>query len=136
MKKYYLDSCVWISALSEKDENHSISLELLEKITREKTVITVTSRRIKEMKNKGWYAQYERLKNDLYRKGNCFGASETEEDKQIALRHNEYLKLGFDDCLHMQMAKKLKATPVSFDRHWQEIGAVIGTRVYKPDELL
>ncbi len=136
MKKYYLDSCVWISYFDENDEKHEETVRLFERIIKEKALVIVTDRHWAELKNKGLLEEYEDLKNALYLKGMCKGVRITEEDRQVALKQNEWLGVGFNDCLHVLIAKKLKAIPISYDKHWFEIGRVYGIRVYKPEEVL
>ncbi|MFH0987067.1 MAG: hypothetical protein V1911_03400 [Candidatus Micrarchaeota archaeon] len=109
---------------------------LFEKLEREKESIVVSYVHIKEMRNQGFYEEYERAKNEMYKTGLCFGVAYGEEDRQIALKQNEFLEFGFDDCLHLQIAKKTKAKPVSYDKHWFAIAEKINLRVYRPKELL
>ena len=135
-RKFYFDSDVWIAYFDKKDERHELAVKLFEEIIRSKSIILISTRHHTEMINTGFHEKFEMLKNKLFENKLCFGIKPTEIDKQIAYRHNEILRKGYGDCLHLEIAKRNKAIAVSFDKHWQEIGNVINKRVYFPEEAL
>ncbi|MBS3060219.1 MAG: PIN domain-containing protein [DPANN group archaeon] len=137
MVKYYLDTCVWIAYFNKHEKQHAEAAELFRKIIETPGMQIIISRRhTHEMANKNFLDKFNRLKNLLYKRGKCRGVQTTEFDRQIALYHNQYFRLGYGDCLHLQVAKKGKALPISYDNDWHEIGSRIQIRVYLPEELL
>ena len=135
-RKFYLDSDVWIAYFDEKDERHELAVKLFGEVIKNNDVILISKVHHIEMLNTGFHKQFEKLKNKLFKIRVCIGVKTEEIDKQIAYRHNEKLRVGFGDCLHLQIAKRNKAIAVSFDKHWQEIGNAINKRVYFPEEAL
>lgn len=133
--KFYLDTCIWIDRLDFQRRNHYKAKKLFQEIEENSHKILVAWIHQKETKNTGYYAEYSDLERDLYEKGVCFGIRTSEIDRQIAFRHNEYLNKGFDDCLHLHLAKRHGAKATSADSHWKEIGKVMGIRVYDYEGL-
>lgn len=134
--KYYLDTCVWIAYFNEKEEQHEIAVKLFEKIRESKDIILVSHTHIIEMRNKNKLEEFNTLKDKLYYQGLCVGVITTELDRQIAYKHNEKEKLGYGDCVHLQVAKRENAIPVSFDQDWQDLGEKMQFKVYLPEEII
>lgn len=135
-EKYYLDTCVWIAKLDKKHQHHEIASGIFEKLRWEKALIIVTNLHARETSNKGFYEDYVKEKDKLFNKRLCIGIKIFEIVREIAFSLNEKLKVGYWDCLHMQVAERVKAKPVSFDEDWQIIGRKLNIRVYHSTESL
>ena len=134
--KYYFDSDVWIAFMNEKDERHGLVVQLFEKIIKERSVILISQVHFKEMFYTDYLKQFKKIRNKLWKDKICRQVPITECNRQVALKHHEYLKLGFSDCLHLIMAKENKAKACSFDKHWQQISQKLGMRIYEAEEIL
>ncbi|MFH0986564.1 MAG: hypothetical protein V1911_00780 [Candidatus Micrarchaeota archaeon] len=134
--KLYLDACIWIDFFDPARESHTKAKELFEWAETNKCLIIVSKVHLREMRATGNFYNFVRAKDDLFRKGMCCGVSYSEEDFQIAMRHNERFQMGHSDCLHLVIARKEKAKPISSDLHWKEIGSAFGTRVYDYEDYM
>lgn len=135
--KYYLDTCIWIAYFMKEEKAHEEAKKLFEKIINNKNdTILVSGRHTKEMAAKNMLNEFEKMKDELFDRQKCYGTKINEIDKQIAFKHNEYLRIGLGDILHLIIAYRENAMPVSFDKHWEEIGRRLNIRTYKPQELI
>ena len=64
------------------------------------------------------------------------GVKQTELERKAAYELNEKTHMGYGDCLHLYCAKKAGATAVSPDRHWRELGRIVGVNVFHPRDFI
>lgn len=133
--RFYLDSNVWIDYLDVRRGDHEKAVKLFEEVRKRNHVIVFSRVHHKEMRNAGYFEGFEKLKNELFKSGFCWGVSYSEGDYQVAQRHDELLRVGYSDILHVIIAKSKKALPVSSDAHWKTAGEALGVRVYDYEDL-
>lgn len=136
MAKFYFDTDVWIAYLDEREEGHRTAVKLFCFIKKKKHAILVTRLHSEEASKAGFTGGFNSLEKQLFSEGVCFDIKPKLVDKFSAGELNRKLRVGFGDCLHVITAKRTDALAVSFDKHWQGIGAVLGKRVFTPEEAL
>lgn len=135
MKKlFYLDTSVWIAYLDKSHQSNSVASKLFEKLV--DCAVLISKNIDEEIYGLGYYENYRRIVDKLYKEKCCFGVRQEEIDVVIATRYNEKTRVGYKDCLHIAIGRRKKAILVSFDKDWEVVANNFGFRVYKPEELI
>lgn len=142
-KPYYIDTCIWLNLFKrEGDETKGkpywkIAEEFIDGIEKSEDIsIVVSTIVLKEL--------YFKLGKEFYDKKAFFNEAKyvnivksTEEDVQLArkIESSSIYKIGFCDCLHIAITKRLNATLVTRDKELIAIGREY-VPIDKPENLI
>ncbi len=141
-KVYYIDSCIWLNLFKKEGDPSKgipywkIAEDFIEHIEKSNDVIVVSPVVLKELffKLEDKYS----IAKDFFDKCTCINLIKlASEDYSFARKLESELQyqLGFFDCLHIAICKRLQITLITRDKELLRV-AKMHVSAYRPEELI
>jgi len=134
MKRFYLDTSIWLDYYENRGSNGEFALKLIRRLIKEDSIIIYSDLHIIELKNLGYSLNeiYTILKiaKDINLRFVHTNKKQIEEVKKIKMTR----AVPYRDILHCILARDNEALMVSTDKHFEYLKDIV--RTAKPIELI
>ena len=135
--KYYIDSCIWLNLFKKEEKYCSIAEKFIQNTIKKKEKIAISKHILTEIKFRlnGNFHKIEKYFED--NKTDIVYVKTIDEDYNNARKiesENKY-QIGFYDCLHISICKRLNLILITRDRDLIRIGSKY-IKVKKPEYLI